>query len=178
MSLPQFPLSFLTTVFDRLRMHTLFVVPVVMLNPEVASPKGNETIPVKKGAAENSLNSTSEFYVLPPKTATQMLVSLFIHNNPSDEPKNNNLRRCPLFNDFKTSWQLNDSNSSDKRNTKTVRVWKDVYFPKFPSVFLDHGEVTVRGSDYIAKPGAKQPRSAPNVLQTLHLTRNNPLLKR
>ena len=52
MSLRQFPLSFLTAVFDRLKMYTLFVVPVVMLNPEVASPKGNETISVKKGSAE------------------------------------------------------------------------------------------------------------------------------
>ena len=155
MPLRQFPLSFLTAVFDRSKKYTLFVVPVVMLNPEVASPKGNETVSVRKGAVENSLNSTAEFYVLPPKTAVQTLVSLFIHNNPSEDTVTK-LRMCPLFNDFKTAWQLSDSNSSDKTDTKTVLLSEKIHFPKFPSVFLNHEmfkEVTIRSSDYIAQPG-------------------------
>lgn len=163
MSLRQFPLSFLTVVFDRLRMHVLFVVPSVMLNPEVSSPKGDETISVKKGSVDNTKIHWSKFYVLPPKVAAQAFISLFIHNNPAETPKDasgeeqkNSLRASPLFNDFKTSWQSSDNNSRSTKDTKTVCLCKNIEFPRFPSIFVNHEmfkDVTVRASDYINKPG-------------------------
>lgn len=163
MSLRQFPLSFLTVVFDRLRKHVLFVVPAVMINPEVCSPKGDDTVSVKKGSADNTKIHWSKFHVLPPKVAAQAFVSLYIHNNPAEpvkdspeeEPKNS-LRASPLFNDFKTAWQSSDNNSRSTKDIKSVTLCKGVEFPKFPSIFINHEmfkEVSVRASDYINKPG-------------------------
>ena len=161
-SLRQCDLSFLTAVYNRVDNQIHFILPTIILNPEVVAPKNDETTSVKKGAVEVSQLKWSEFYILPPKVAAQVIISLYIHNNPSDEPKNS-LRASPLFNDFKAAWQLSDVDPENKEDTKVIQIKPGCYFPRFPSCFLNPGglkDITVRASDYINKPGEAPKKAA------------------
>jgi hypothetical protein len=155
-------LSYLTIVYDRLARHIFFTFPTVLLDPIAIISKddkdpGSSSSTTKKTSIDSSTLKWSEFFVLPLKTAAQVVINLYIHNNP-DETTKNNIRVSPLFTDFKLGRPIDkdDKSGKDEISLKTIKITPTVVFPRLPTAFLNEGafkDVNLRSSEYILMPG-------------------------
>jgi hypothetical protein len=159
-------LSFLTAVFDRAGKHVLFVYPVCLLNPDAFIPKNKDAKKPDELLKPIDVKSVEiyQFYVVPPKFAAQMFISLYIHNNPdSTMPKTSHQVR-PLFTAFEASWSIILNNPTNGDESMAIELSTGCYFPHFPSIFMNPQtmeSVKLTATDYILKPGEVVEKNTP-----------------
>jgi hypothetical protein len=154
-------LSFLSAIFDRGQKHIFFGLPMMLITPDAFLPKAKEgekkpepVIPLHDPKGK----SWSLFYVIPPKFAAQIIISLYIHNHPDTTVAKVNQRVRVLLAEFKAAWEISTNDPSNDKETKAIELFDKCYFPRFPTIFCNQGifgTFNLIASDYITSQDEK-----------------------